>query len=207
MALTQCPDCEKKVSDKAAVCPHCGCEINSLKKCGECGALLKPEDTFCPECGYSGNVSDEVPAVQSGVQNELNKPFVIIAVIAALLAAILAAVLIISEMSNGGVTQTAEMTAAPEKDTYTVSMQVDCKRNLLIRYDVDVVVDGTTLETLAHGAHGEYTLQLEEGTYKIVFCKNGESSVRGETTLKVSENMNVSYQVQCHMDYVEISRD
>lgn len=29
MALIQCPECEGKVSDKAAACPHCGCPITT----------------------------------------------------------------------------------------------------------------------------------------------------------------------------------
>jgi hypothetical protein len=27
MALIQCPECQKQISDKAAACPHCGCPI------------------------------------------------------------------------------------------------------------------------------------------------------------------------------------
>ena len=34
MALIICPDCGKKVSDKAATCPDCGCPIASLNPSG-----------------------------------------------------------------------------------------------------------------------------------------------------------------------------
>ena len=29
MALISCPECGKKVSDRAATCPECGCPINT----------------------------------------------------------------------------------------------------------------------------------------------------------------------------------
>ena len=28
MALTQCPECHKEISDKADMCPHCGFKLN-----------------------------------------------------------------------------------------------------------------------------------------------------------------------------------
>lgn len=32
MALIQCAECHKEISDKAKRCPHCGCPINSNRK-------------------------------------------------------------------------------------------------------------------------------------------------------------------------------
>ncbi len=32
MALIQCPECKKEISDKAAVCPHCGCPVSATNK-------------------------------------------------------------------------------------------------------------------------------------------------------------------------------
>jgi len=31
MALINCPECKKEISDKAQSCPHCGCPINAIK--------------------------------------------------------------------------------------------------------------------------------------------------------------------------------
>ncbi len=29
MSLINCPECNKEISDKAQICPHCGCPINN----------------------------------------------------------------------------------------------------------------------------------------------------------------------------------
>lgn len=53
MALIQCPNCGKPISDKANSCIHCGFEISPEKErhCIECGAVLTNEVTVCPHCG------------------------------------------------------------------------------------------------------------------------------------------------------------
>ncbi len=50
MALINCPECGKQISDKAKVCIHCGFELN-FEKCPECGAPLFSADTVCRNCG------------------------------------------------------------------------------------------------------------------------------------------------------------
>ncbi len=58
MALIQCPECGKEVSDRAPKCPGCGFPIKSdLKKvvpmeCPECGTKVEPALSTCPNCGY-----------------------------------------------------------------------------------------------------------------------------------------------------------
>ena len=43
MALINCPECKKDISDKAASCPHCGCPVNPQPICQE-------EYVCCPKC-------------------------------------------------------------------------------------------------------------------------------------------------------------
>lgn len=52
MALINCLECGKQISDKATVCPHCGCPIASRVKCPECSTMVKDTATSCPNCGY-----------------------------------------------------------------------------------------------------------------------------------------------------------
>lgn len=78
MALIQCPECRKEISDKAAVCPHCNFDIVTYRKkiqeekdreekekraeelknmqekikCPECGMLVNKSVELCPSCGY-----------------------------------------------------------------------------------------------------------------------------------------------------------
>lgn len=44
MALINCPECEKKISDKAVSCPNCGCPINKQSN--------SPQEEYlcCPKC-------------------------------------------------------------------------------------------------------------------------------------------------------------
>lgn len=51
MALIKCNECGHEVSDKASVCPNCGCPIEKKLTCEECGNQLSANDTTCPNCG------------------------------------------------------------------------------------------------------------------------------------------------------------
>lgn len=51
MALIQCVECNKELSEKAASCPHCGCPNNQIK-CPECSTFVDGSIDTCPTCGY-----------------------------------------------------------------------------------------------------------------------------------------------------------
>lgn len=51
MALFKCKECGHDISDKASVCPNCGCPIEKELKCSECGTALSSADRICPNCG------------------------------------------------------------------------------------------------------------------------------------------------------------
>ena len=51
MALIECSECGKMISDKASACPHCGCPVEKKLTCEECGQQLSANDTVCPYCG------------------------------------------------------------------------------------------------------------------------------------------------------------
>lgn len=65
MALINCPECGKEISDKAASCPNCGCPMSRMPRelsehekpkmfdCAECG---KPLPTGIDKCVYCGKV-------------------------------------------------------------------------------------------------------------------------------------------------------
>ena len=56
MALIECPKCGGKVSDKATLCPHCGCPIEQVKRqskiCPECGQEVDVSERKCPNCAF-----------------------------------------------------------------------------------------------------------------------------------------------------------
>ena len=57
MGLTRCPECAKKISDKAQVCPACGRILINKQaagkvQCPECGRTIPGGMYPCPACGY-----------------------------------------------------------------------------------------------------------------------------------------------------------
>lgn len=60
MALINCPECGKEISDKAERCPGCGKDLKELLRvnadkpsalCEECGAEISEGSSTCPNCG------------------------------------------------------------------------------------------------------------------------------------------------------------
>lgn len=70
MALVKCPECGKTVSDRATVCPHCGCPLSvklkpkpakaNFLKCEECGHIIDHSMSECVNCGCPTPWDDRV---------------------------------------------------------------------------------------------------------------------------------------------------
>lgn len=50
MALINCPECGKEISDKAVSCPNCGAVVKK-KFCQHCGEKIDNDCVVCPKCG------------------------------------------------------------------------------------------------------------------------------------------------------------
>lgn len=62
MALVRCVCCGRDISDKAAVCIHCGTPREVTIVCSECGTMIPAGATACPICGCPmESVSREQP--------------------------------------------------------------------------------------------------------------------------------------------------
>lgn len=64
MALINCKECGKEISDAATVCPHCGAPVVKDVYCRKCGTKVPENVKFCPNCGetVSGPSGVEKPA-------------------------------------------------------------------------------------------------------------------------------------------------
>ncbi len=54
MALINCPNCGKQISEKATKCIHCDFELNKKSEdiiCPDCGANISKDVKVCPNCG------------------------------------------------------------------------------------------------------------------------------------------------------------
>lgn len=70
MALIQCPNCGKEISDKAQSCVYCGCIFShkTKKTCPECGNELEQNVSVCPQCGYPMDTVDTQKPAEDGTQ-------------------------------------------------------------------------------------------------------------------------------------------
>lgn len=53
MAIINCPECGREISDQALSCPNCGAPVKSTDKkfCKFCGEQIDKECVVCPKCG------------------------------------------------------------------------------------------------------------------------------------------------------------
>ena len=78
MALIECPQCGKSISDKASKCLFCGYEnivqeVNNHTKCSECGHILEHSTSVCPVCGCPvENQSQEAESIQRGNETKIH---------------------------------------------------------------------------------------------------------------------------------------
>lgn len=89
MALIKCNNCGRSVSDRATVCPHCGCDLHvakdannetdnhseneqnpNLTTCPSCGSLVSKKAKVCPKCGQS--ILTVSTQNQNATENSLN---------------------------------------------------------------------------------------------------------------------------------------
>lgn len=50
MAMINCSECGREISDKAASCPNCGAVVKK-KFCQHCGSSIDNDCVVCPKCG------------------------------------------------------------------------------------------------------------------------------------------------------------
>lgn len=51
MAIIQCKECGKMISDSATNCPQCGAPVVKEIFCSNCGTKIPENSGFCPNCG------------------------------------------------------------------------------------------------------------------------------------------------------------
>ncbi len=72
MAMINCPECGKEISDKANKCVYCGKVLSEEEniqqgiRCSECGEILSNNDKICPKCGC--------PVDEETSEKDLKKP-------------------------------------------------------------------------------------------------------------------------------------
>ena len=220
MALINCSVCGKQISDKAVSCPHCGAAHTPLNTTDN--AFVKSEPLV-----HQATKSFNMVVIMVGAIVSL----LIVALIVVVLLMnngddssqassnnnSIGAVIVTTANNNYAppVATNADNAPAeggitfPATAVYNVNMSVACEENDLVnRYDVDILVDGKNLATLAHGTSEVYAFRLEEGSHSIEFRiagldilddplynKNDAGSYK-EMTFNLSGDTNLSYYVK-----------
>lgn len=79
MALIKCDECKKEISDKATICPHCGCPIEEKAFCNECGKEINLNDEICKNCGcpissVKSNINDDIGKTKKQKKLDIKEP-------------------------------------------------------------------------------------------------------------------------------------
>lgn len=113
MSLIKCKECGHQVSDKAKVCPNCGCPLEKENCCPECGQALSSEDKICPNCGCP--VSAEPNKANAECKPKKHKTrFVVLGILAVIVIAV-----VVGYLSIGGIRNVLRKEKAYQLCLYT----------------------------------------------------------------------------------------
>lgn len=75
MALINCPECKREISDTARNCPHCGYSFEKMKFCKFCGEKIPEDSIICVKCGRQvENTTPNKGIVINNVANASARP-------------------------------------------------------------------------------------------------------------------------------------
>ncbi len=204
MAIIYCSNCGKRVSDKAAVCPHC-------------------HAVFTDFAGQGA----PTPASPDGNSEVNRKTVTIVAIIAvaAVLMCILAVILIprlagsgtAGETSAAGSqTQSTPFDSIPEEEpeesaavenTSIVTLHFSFDQNLFFnQYDVTFYIDDILIDTIPYGKDYSCSYRIDNGTHTLTFHESGKKRVSGETTFKIDQDSDFYYEIHCGELSVKVNR-
>ena len=85
MSMIECPECGKRISDKASFCPGCGCPASEFSRsevmeengeCPFCGKELVIDDGYCAACGMKINLKHKEEKYSKNSKNTFTQePF------------------------------------------------------------------------------------------------------------------------------------
>ncbi len=87
----------------------------------------------------------------------------------------------------------------------SIKVHVDFIPNLIFsKYDVNLLLNGIKKGTLTHGEDQDFDFSVEPGEYTLTFESDESSSIKGEVTLTVDCDVEVSYEISCYSDTISV---
>lgn len=143
MALIQCPECGRQVSDKAIECPQCKTKLKEsepVKKiCLECGEELRDDEQICSKCGCPVPTEEQI----KGEAEKKRKKKILkigILIIAIMLASICIFV-VVRDNQKQKAEQLAEEQALKLSQDYTENLSSTSTSSILTAYSVCTLRD------------------------------------------------------------------
>lgn len=209
MALIFCTNCGKQISDRAPVCPYCG---------------FAYQRNASPN--MQSPVQQQVPVMvpQKEKPKGKGKIAVIVVIIVIVVVGVIAGICVPTILGNkpdgsdqqSSQTSSQSAAAAPsttaaettattttattvshvEQETYTVNFSIITKEGMVSDYDVRFYIDGECIDTISCNQVRQYAISLKRGTHVIKFARSSDGEKDSETTLSVTEDMDVTYTLQ-----------
>ena len=190
MALIQCPECGKEISDRASSCPNCGYPILPMAdEVVEQPAV--PEVEPAPE--GSGDslaaASDDMAVSPSPAANRKK----LIIPIVAVLAVIIAVVAIVIPIQNGRKAKAAraEYISALSEFRYksldgAADAETQCNLTLSVWHDAIYKEDNTATHRYTHNAYGDFVDDFNDALFKLSVATKDERAAISENQDEVS---------------------
>lgn len=95
-----------------------------------------------------------------------------------------------------------------EYEDCKVNVHINFIPNLLFnKYDVVIKFGNLNAGTLEHGKDGTIDVAVKPGKYIVSFIDKDDSSVKGEATIEVDGEINVSYKISCYGKDVSVDTE
>lgn len=108
--------------------------------------------------------------------------------------------------TNSYTSESEEDFTEPTLPSYNLLINVHYESNLILsKYDVNISIDNDKLGTIKQDEDFEKTVTLEEGIYTIRFSKTDDSSVNGETTIRIYQDSEFSCSIKAHYSNIDIN--
>lgn len=102
----------------------------------------------------------------------------------------------------------SEMRIVIRQPLRKINISVDCAFNLLFnKYDVNMYWDGVEMATIPHGETADFHIDVDDGTYTIEFRKVGQTSPKGNITIDVYEDADITFDISCGGDEITIEQE
>ena len=107
------------------------------------------------------------------------------------------------EIQNPQMLRAEDYAFSPDESVlaYTINYESNI---VMAKYDIEVYVDGELVATVSNGKSVAGEIAVEPGVHTVTFCKAGDKSVTGSTTVTVNGYTVFKHSLKSHRDYIEV---